>query len=257
MAPHQHGKTLILFLGLGLLALSLGIFPPAQAATVWEDDFNDADYNGWVVETGSFTAAGNTLRCTSVALSAIQHPSTVASGTWSFDFVFTGAAHVSAVYFAIGVISDIMGNQGYQILFNNYGFSLQVITDSATDILDSYTAPDGVQGRQHIDITRDTGGLFRVYINGTLQMDATNTEHTTANYFLIHMFQDESIDNVVVSNTVDVTPTTTDPGTGNPTGPPPGIPGFPTAAIAIGLIISVILALIIRKRQSSLTPNPH
>ena len=254
MTPNQHRKTLTLFLALGILALAIWIAPQARAAEVWSDDFNDTNYNGWVVETGAFTAADSTLRCTSVTLSAIHHSSAVATGTWSFDFVFSDSVHVSAVYFAVGAINDIMGDQGYQVTIHNYGVTLYEVTDAATHILDSYTASTTIQGRQSIDITRDTGGLFRVYVNDTLVMEATNTVHTTVNYFLLHMFEDDSVDNIVVSNTVDVTPST-DTGTGTGTEPPPGIPGFPISAIIVGLVLSLLLVMVIRQRQPALGRN--
>ncbi len=243
-------KTKIILLTLCLLALTYGVTPKAGAAMVWSDDFNDTDYNGWTVETGAFTAADSILRCTSESMGVVHHPSTVATGTWSFDFVFSSMLHVSIIYFAVGVISDLMGNQGYQITVNNYGFTLYVVTDSATTTLDTYTAPSGLQGRQHFGFTRDAGGLIRGYLNGSLVVEATNTEHSTVNYFLAHMFEDESLDNIVVSNTVDITPTTgPGTGTGTGTGTPPGIPGFPIGAIIIGLALSVLLVIVIRRRQ--------
>ncbi len=245
--PQAKTKTILLVLC--LLALTYGVSPQVGAVMVWSDNFNDTNYNGWTVETGAFSAADNTLRCTSEAMGVVHHPSTVASGTWSFDFLFTGSLHVSIIYFAVGVMSDLMGNQGYQITVNNYGFTLYVVTDSATTTLDSYTAPGGIQGRQHFDFTRDAGGLIRGYLNSTLVVEATNTEHTTVNYFLAHMFQDESLDNVVVSNTIDITPTTTDTGTGAGTETPPGIPGFPAAAILVGLFLSVLLVMVIRRHR--------
>ncbi len=247
----QHLKTKTALLALCILVLSYGTIPQTTAAVLWSDNFNDNNYNGWTVKTGAFTTADSTLRCTSITLSAIHHSSTVATGTWSIDFVFSGAIHVAAVYFAVGAINDIMGDQGYQVTIHNYGVTLYEVTDTATHLLDSYTASTTLQGRQSIDITRDIGGLFRVYVNDSLVMEATNTVHTTINYFLLHMYEDDSVDNIVVSNTVDVTPSTTDPDTNTPTDTPPAIPGFPAAAIIIGLVLSVLLVIVIRRRQPS------
>jgi hypothetical protein len=233
-----------------MASLSLAVTPHTRAATIWSDNFNDFDYAGWSALLGSFTAADGTLRCTSAELSAIQRASTVHAGTWSFDFAYVGSIHLSIVFFAVEEVGDFWGNQGYHLNFNGIGITLQRTTDWINTVLDTYTAPAGLQGRQHIDVTRDATGLFRVYVNNTLEMEATDTLHNTANFFLIHMFEDEYIDNIEVSDTVDITPTDAT-GTTDPTDTPAAIPGFPLGAILLVLIPSILLVTLVRRGRRS------
>ena len=100
-------------------------------------------------------------------------------------------------------------------------------------------------GRGAIAITRDANGQFYVYINDTLAMQFVDTTYDTSNYFVIMAEQDTAIDNIIVSDTIDIPPPTT------PNGEPPGIPGFPVVTIGTGLLLAMGIVLTQRRRPRS------
>jgi hypothetical protein len=54
------------------------------ATTVWSDNFDDGNYDGWTVQDGNFSVAGQTLRAGKYH-ARINCSSEVAYGTWSFE----------------------------------------------------------------------------------------------------------------------------------------------------------------------------
>jgi len=71
--------------------------------------------------------------------------------------------------------------------------------------LGSYSV-DEIDGTQHIEVTRNETGQFKVYINGTLRIEAVNNRWTTSQSFYLTSEEGASFDNVVVSeDTVEPT----------------------------------------------------
>lgn len=153
-----------------------------------------------------------------------SHPSTVAYGTWSFDIHITDETEEHFyVYFA----TDDWGD--YPLHINSYdiaivlqpgqawsweldegaksGFVLVKRNGAALEGgwqgLGSYSLYEELSGVYHIDITRDHHGNFKVYLDGDLVIEATDTEHTTSTWFRFTGEPGPAIDNVVVKDTVD------------------------------------------------------
>lgn len=214
--------------------LSPPIFKPVQsvASVVWSDNFNDGNYDGWTVyginsykygrsvrTEGSFSAADGTLRATGEPTDEgnlwnyIEHPSTVAWGTWSFDVYITDTpGHHFYVWFMINDWASFpLSAYGYDIALFRREYALWKragdLAWGGTIVLDSVRIGlDQVYGWKHIDVTRDADGQFFVYINGTLLLEKVDTEITTSTHFRFGTEAGPALDNVVVSNTVDITP---------------------------------------------------
>ncbi|MFX1510452.1 MAG: hypothetical protein ACFFBR_09125 [Promethearchaeota archaeon] len=223
-----------LVLGLILLVLFALLTQNTTAAIIWTDDFNDGNYDGWNVVYGVFSTDENLLRA-QVGQSCINHPSTIIVGTWSFDFIFSGQISSGAnIGFACEEVV-LYPITGYVLKVGRSAFELVVWNESYDWIIGSYYPSHHINGRQQIDITRDETGLFRVYINSTLQIEAVDTTISASNYFHFFCGPNEALDNIRVSDSIDVIlPTNTEPDVPNI----PQIPGFPVLAIIFGVILA-------------------
>jgi hypothetical protein len=249
---YRHTKSavggLMVWLVLVILVTSFGPVP-VSADVVWSDDFNDGNYDGWTIygynftffpptpAVGSFSAADYTLKATGPVYNYAAHPSSVAYGTWSFS---VHVAHTPMDYLIIFfLVSDFS-----QFLSGITGYSMIVYMDGTFELkrhdgmppvatIASYDAPGELSGLQDIRVTRSDSGQFRVSINGTVQIEEEDSTYTTADDFCFAAESGPAIDNVVVSDTIDVT-------------------GVPLELLVIGVgaaAVVVIVALVILKRR--------
>ena len=195
-----------------LLCISLYMAYPCKAATVWSDDFDDGDYDGWTVTVGSFSAEENTLEAGSGDANLVYHPSSVATGTWSFD-ILIGAIDHADVFF---MCSDAAIDQAYDftqidrscyLALSDEGVVLLRQRDGPFEALTGYDFKIEISGWQHIDVTRNSDGRICVYQDGNLVIDTVETSVTTSQFFAFwNTGEEATIDNIVVSNTVDIEP---------------------------------------------------
>jgi hypothetical protein len=120
----------------------------------------------------------------------------VAYGTWSFDLLITNETiEHFYVYFAVGDLEN------YPFEIYSYDLAMVLARDQAWawyldqeaqsgfvlvkrngtafvdwNALGSYSLFEPLSGRYHIDITRDTNGHFKVYIDGALIIEAVDNE---------------------------------------------------------------------------------
>jgi hypothetical protein len=243
MTVFRNRRIAVITLFSCLLATHTFFLPRSVSASViWADDFENRDYDGWTVNLGSFSASDNTLRAEGYVLNAISHPSSVVVGTWRIDLEFTDIPHYSSIYIFVEDIGQGIGNNGYWLYITNWRVTLHLETEFVTDPIANYSFPKPINGWQHFDVTRDVTGLIRTYINGTLCMEVIHTQHNTANYFLVQLRDGDAVDNVEVSNTIDIEP--------YPTSPPfQPVPIFVVISfvLAATLFVSVILGLALRR----------
>ena len=202
--------------GLGILFLFcwMGFSPLASRGTgAWSDDFDDGDFVGWTIFEGgsSWTATNEYLQIDQGSAGSISHPSTVAYGTWSFDYKVNEGSFDG---FAVDFISNDVNEVGMG-LWNCYWLSFapsytqevevwirlhyynyssgDIIIDSAEDYIP-------LAGWHHIKVTRTTAGLFSVYHNGSLIMQGEHTDMKTSELFILNGDHQEMFDNVVVDD---------------------------------------------------------
>jgi len=208
-----------------------------KAAEVWSDDFNDRNYNGWTAFgldlttepqtqlAANYSAADGTLQNTGpqadrIVWSYAVHGSSVAYGTWSFD---VNAVDTPSHHFCVWFMTlDPIVLNGYDLAIAvgrglgsgpdrliDREFALFKHVNGRAFRLGRYAVPGRITGWQHIDITRDKSGQFYVYVNGTLRIKAIDIQHTTSKYFMFGSEVGPALDNVVVSDTVDIRPVST------------------------------------------------
>jgi hypothetical protein len=232
---------IILFLNI-LLCISLFMTFPCKANVVWSDDFNDGDYRGWTIDGGTFSAEDNTLKTIlGDSYYGIYISSFVATGTWSFDVLVGTETDIFFMYTPL--MNEQDEYEGIEILW--YGTHLQLYSyssfyDAGSLRLGEYIFSSNIPGWQHLDVTRNSKGRICIYHNETLILDLIDQAPLTSSEFFIYLPNGEAaIDNVVVSNTVDIEP-------------PPSIPFYlqtwflaTAGAVAAAIIVALLM---LRKR---------
>jgi len=230
-----------------LLCVSLFMAFPCKAATVWSDNFNDGNYDGWTVAYGSFSAENKTLE--TEAFSLVYCPSDVTTGTWSFDLSVSNNAGLWIMFMSSDPTEwtgytgfGDFPQQGMDIYINGIWISagLSPVRDKyVVTSFFSYNFPAGTSGWQHFDITRDSNGRTCVYHNGTLSIDVVIPDIITSEYFAFCSPGKAAIDNIVVSDTVDIQP---------PAAPFYTQTWFYAAVGAVAVVVVAIVVLLMRKK---------
>lgn len=241
--------TLILI----LLIIGRQSIPICLADMQWNDDFNDGDSDGWIankctVENGSLLAVDSPA--------IAYRESTVTTGTWSFDLKhlawseanrpsgqLSGYIYNSIIYFMSTNPEELPRRfyclvAGYVITdeWNKPAYTLRKSAGLGGDIgawplLASW---DGIEfGWYHFDITRDANGEIHVFMNGTMTAHVLDEDVKSSEYFIYSAYQNRALDNVVVSDTIDVV-----------LGPSPLLGGV----LVGGFCILIVIALKVRIR---------
>ncbi len=246
-----------------LIMLISGIaIPPCKSEVVWSEDFDDGDMEGWTVTQGNFTVENGYLESIVnekyledyYQLSCAFTHSTVTVGTWSFDIMFdcTGEYPEIAIEFMtkkqtkwslgmspLGEVYGIYAGWGYPGV---YEFYTEPRFPGAVKI-DMFPTVQGTKRKvwHHIDITRNDQGQIHFYIDGVLGFERTDDRVTESYYFGVmldyHWRGKTYIDNIVVSDTIDVHPSEAASARKSIS-----VPGFPIESALIGLfLVSIIL----------------
>ncbi|MGD9395703.1 MAG: hypothetical protein PVJ05_04680 [Candidatus Thorarchaeota archaeon] len=214
-----------LIAGLAMFVLCISIFTTTTDATViWEDDFDDGNYDGWTVcdnstlHEGNYGWSGSTWSAANYYLQLeddwgiISHPSDVAYGRWSFDFKANGTQMGNIAFISNNFyeLNDTLGLYEYgQFYFINFDvdtypehtftITLNKRFDDDKTILD-YHAQVPAAGWHHFDVTRNTTGCFTVYHNGSQIMQVVDTDIDTSEMFWLWWSKWQTLDNVVVDD---------------------------------------------------------
>ena len=227
-----------------LISLVLLLPDSASATLVWSDAFDDGNFDGWTVTYGSYSCAENALLAIQYS-SAIHYPSTVMVGTWSFDLLLidSGTSCLHVCFYCESF--QIYPTTGMDLKVSRNGFELMYWLDYYDDSIGEYFPPFVMAGWQHIDITRDDTGLIRVYINDSLRIETVDNRIPSSSYFYLLTNQGEGIDNIVVSDSVDITP--------NPATPSGTLfeflaPYLPLVVLGLALIVVLSVGILFRRR---------
>ncbi|MHA2026983.1 MAG: hypothetical protein ACW98U_13870 [Candidatus Thorarchaeota archaeon] len=250
------------------LVFVLSLLPQSAAAEVWSDDFNDLD--DWTVTQGEWTAASQTLESVDDGnwrtYDIIWHESNTTTGTWSFYYQLFGFDEIECTTILF------MAN-GTDSPFEYFGYGIRISDTNAFFVkhhgdynrVDTYAGgvasfDDACGTWTKFDITRNSAGEFHVYINATSTEEVpafsvNETEYDYSERLVIYHrgWFDACIDNLVVSDTIDImpiTPTTptlttnSTPITGET--PPPDM--TPLIAGAGGVVVLLVAVVFLKKR---------
>jgi hypothetical protein len=188
-----------------------------KADIVWSDDFDDEDYDNWIIQKGTWITEAKYL--TTSDKGGIYHPSTTTVGTWSFDVYITPVPSDDFSFLFMLEQPMQLPILGYTE-FTAYFISIYAYQDGSSSIIKlrrmsgsvSATLEDLVVyevGRDlsnkwiHIDITRDSEGRIKVYLNKALIIEHVDTLITSSNYFMLLGESGPAIDNIVVKDVVE------------------------------------------------------
>jgi hypothetical protein len=236
----------------------------SSASTVWEDNFDDGNYDGWTIRgyenatsqvliEGNFSATSDKLTVLDDDINVARHDSPTSVGTWSFDMF------VPADVDGHGVIDVMfMSNGSRPIAFASMFVSVEAYYDQnrfdiwemrgADGVLFDTWSP-GLPGWHHIDVSRSDNGRFRVWFNGTIRSDFVSNDVTSSTYFEFFCANASgaAIDNIVVDDDPEkIAPLTT---TNGGTTPPAQIP-WDLIAIGSGVaVVVIVVAIVCLKRR--------
>lgn len=204
------------------------------------------------------------------------HDSNVAYGTWSFDWsVGPGGINQKKAYIIVVLMwTDHQNNyyfdgiteegedgflaamSGYGLRMSSYllssGYEIQII-----QYLESENEPPAYRflsgghhffvdiGTLHIDVTRDRQGLFNVFLDSKRVFSTTDNSTISSEKFGVASWAGDSrIDNITVSNTVDIIDNTTTVATTAAT------TSFTAGPAVLGLMV-LQAVIILRRRKKS------
>jgi len=232
--------------------------PAVDATLVWSDNFNTGSLPlDWTVLEGSFTCTNNRLETGAGVWHAAYTPSTVGAlgteGEWRFDAHYETAAGMQIAFIAedtTGVGLDRPEN-GYFIIVNRYDGAIRLVRH--VNGVESYMGyyPMTASDDYSFIVTRDSSGLFNVFIDGTFRFSYTHTGVTTSTYFLVVVVDPGNyIDNIEVYDEIITTHDTGNRG-GNGGGLiiPPELIAIAGGAVAVIVIVAVVIILL-RRRKS-------
>jgi hypothetical protein len=254
MHKKSHIPSLILIITTIALLLSTLISTSTSSATVvWQDDFNDGDFDLWTIDYGDFGITGNALEATgAVGWNFIRHPSTVAYGSWSFDVLAEPAPDNHSYVYIIAGIGDALPNYRLCIWTDPFSTGGTVYTtgpgvsllkqpgaiETTTSIAGWVTDYSFVGTWHSINVTRDSNGLFTIRVDGTTRITITDNELATSTHFRFGAQENSAIDNIIVSDFPS-----------GSTNTPPPIPGFPLLAILIGVPLAISISVLRRRTR--------
>lgn len=239
-------------------------FEATALVTDWSDDFAAGNYDDWTVTQGTYAVTDGKLTATGYApgpaFGYIDHASNTSVGTWSFDLDVVQETVQPPTHLWICIMryeraSAFVGD-GYSIEL--LGTMLYLYKGSSTEV-GSYNM-GYLLGYHNIRVERNTTDLnyFYVYHNDTLAFEAFSLVlPNDYGYFSFHSTLGSSIDNIVVTEFVEPTPTdptTSDPTTSDPSTTPTGTPEpLDTTLILIiaggGIAVVVIVAIVVKMRS--------
>jgi hypothetical protein len=252
-----------------------------SAATVWAEDFGAENLDEWNLSRFTIDPSGvhtqhnvSEFSIVNGALTAPNtqnwnhpnralHNSTVAYGTWSFDWVVAeGSTHkthdgvlfihtdLEHNYNTTGLTQAeyYAGLSGYVLVLSSLSFSdgpaiypgLAIVKyttqEPGYEFLGSHQLSTAPIGSHHIVITRDSQGEFKIYFDSSLSIQVTDNSTTTSEKFGFKSYRgDSQIDNITVKDI--------------PVEPPVLAPAsLDITVVVLGLMV---LALVAHKRKKS------
>jgi len=205
---------------------------PIPSGIVWSDNFDDEDISDWqqfihnfiadpdTQEPGNSTAESGVLRHIDKDWSYAGHNSSVAFGTWSFDFDIhdpydeypDDEYHFYIVFISEHFDDDWLTHSeigsAYAVVFYTYDDRITEFRlvrgyhDTGLRYMDDCVG-NNIIGCRNIIITRELSGQFYVYLDGALKLKGKDLLHTTSERFYFIGHEGPAIDNVTVSNTID------------------------------------------------------
>ncbi|MFW9806756.1 MAG: hypothetical protein ACFFFK_08515 [Candidatus Thorarchaeota archaeon] len=257
-------KWMYLFAGFAILVLCISVYPVnVSADMVWQDNFNDGNYDGWTTfafldwntgptVAGNFSVEGGALTVLDNDVNYARHDSTVEVGTWSFDLFVpdTPNGYVGVSFMSNGTRPIVFDSRWIAVEATTVGidrFNIWWQRGADEWIGDTcYTPTGSILGWHHIDITRTSGGVINIFFNGTFEYNTITNDVIHSTYLECYGVNatGAAFDNFMVNNTIDISTVSTTP----TTSAPPEIP-YLLIGVGVGVAVLVIIAIVCLRRR--------
>ncbi|MFK3985292.1 polysaccharide lyase family 1 protein [Micromonospora sp. NPDC050397] len=238
---HRRGLLLALGASAVAVALTVGMTTAAQAATLFADNFNDGNADGWSKSGGDWSVVTDGTGAYQQGNSGSELARAFAGDTgWTSYRV---QARVKPASFngsnrLVGIASrSNSATRMYRLaLINNGRAELQAVNGSSITVIGS-AALSVSTGTWYTLRLEATGSTIRGFVNGTQIGSGSNNAQTAGRIALVTTYASAVFDDVSVDSDGTTPPTsgpttrppTTPPGTGGPTLPPQtGLVGWAT-----------------------------
>jgi pectate lyase C len=231
MLKKKLRKHFVLLLCLSLV-MSLAAIYPASAATIFSDNFDDGNANGWSTQNGSWSVSQDNGNYSYYQSSSNEGRAWAGNASWTN---YSVEADVKIVNFNGSNRAYVAGrwkdaNNFYAAsLYNSSGGKLEIRkkVNGSTSTLTSKAFPLTTNKWYKVKLEMN-GSTIRMYVDGVLQLTATNSDLSSGMIGLVGYKAATRYDNIVVSDfggggsTPTPTPTQTPNPTPTPTPPPSG-----------------------------------
>ncbi|MHA2033017.1 MAG: family 16 glycoside hydrolase [Candidatus Kariarchaeaceae archaeon] len=202
-----------------------------KSDTVFSDDFDDGDLEGWDLWGWNWTTPiiyewdGSIINDDGILTSENPQPgmwsyacqeSNLVSGTWSFDWRASTTDFSDFFGFMFESIPDWVNNNG-TLTANGYflqlnpggrkiiqGIQLQKHVGTSLNVnIDTFHATEEFDGWHNIVVTRNSDGLFKIFFDDELVIEKTDTDISKSTSFCIGIESNSAFDNIRISDTID------------------------------------------------------
>ena len=175
----------------------------AQAQALFSDDFNDGNANGWTSTSGSWSVATDGTPVYRVGTNGGNVRSSAGSSTWTSYSVQARLKPLSFSSSSVRWVSLLgryrdTGNYYYVALQNDNLLRLRKFVGSSSTTLaeKAFTVATGTWYTVRLDLD---GSALRVFVNGTLQLSASDSTFPSGRIGVAGYGASASYDDVVVS----------------------------------------------------------
>lgn len=232
-------KPVAIVLAICLLSLNAIAATDGAAAVLWIEDFEDGNYDGWMIEEGTFDASSRYLEATSSGWNDIFNTSRVSCGYWGYDLFEDSITGIDIHVFIIALGYQIGNLSGYSVSLE-YGLisnlTLYRWDEGVSHILDHDTVPLVELEWINYNITRDSEGFFQVVRISEVLLSATDNTYTDSQFFLFYAENGGSIDNITIMECGWT--------------PPPNIGLIVLAGLGTAVAIIVVIVIIWWRRRA-------
>lgn len=179
--------------------------------TLLQDDFNDGNYNGWTVVSGTWAVENGVLHQNSGNNNSDIYTSlslnTTTSYEWEFDMMQEETFYGKNVQIwsdsnDFGATGRVNANVNFTNQNHNPDYAIQLNVTPVSGGTQTQIAEIGNQGKgimRHIRVTYDGSGFWELYVDGSfIGSGSVQTMSANSSYFGLRYDQQGQFDNVVV-----------------------------------------------------------
>ena len=200
--------VLVIFLFYGVMMHQADV---TAIETGWTDDFNDGNYDGWIVVNGTWSASSNYLNATgSIEHNSVFHASTVMEGNFSFDIFADETVNTQSQFGYMISFASEAGLVDYGgVYYPENGFFLEIhfttlnlwrVTDGTYGQTIGDLALTSLDGWYSVNVSIMSNYSIKVWVDGDLEIDEISlTRFSNIERFFVQMPEGGAIDNIVVN----------------------------------------------------------